>query len=66
MARHEIGSMIVHTEFVYPPVPWRSDDWSAVTDDYDGAPDSHCPIGTGPTEQAAIDDLMEQIEESTP
>jgi hypothetical protein len=39
-------------------------DWSAIDDDtYDGASDSNCPVGRGPTEQAAIDDLKEQIAE---
>ena len=52
--------MNIRTKFVYPPIPDRRFDWSAVDDDtYDG-PGS--PIGTGPTEEAAIADLMEQIE----
>ena len=51
----------IKTEYVYPPIPNRNFDWSAIDDDtYDG-PGS--PIGTGPTEQAAIDDLLEQLEE---
>lgn len=38
--------------------------WSAIDDStYDGAPDSHCPIGRGRTEAEAIADLKEQIEE---
>jgi len=41
------------TEFIYPPIPNRRFDWSAVTDNYEPG----CPIGYGPTEQAAIDDL---------
>ena len=53
--------MKLRTEYVYPPIPIRSFDWSAIDDDtYDG-PGS--PVGHGPTEQAAIDDLMEQLEE---
>lgn len=48
------------TTHEYPPIPDRSMDWSAVREGYDGAPDSHCIIGRGPTEQAAIDDLIEQ------
>lgn len=48
------------TAHVYPPIPTRSFDWSAHYDDYDGAPDSNHPIGTGPTEADAIADLLEQ------
>lgn len=54
--------MNIRTEFVYPPVPFRDRDWSAVDlDTYDGG---YSPIGWGPTEQAAIDDLLEQLEEA--
>lgn len=53
--------MKIRTECVYPPIPNRNFDWSAVDDDtYDG-PGSL--IGWGPTEEAAVADLMEQIEE---
>jgi hypothetical protein len=52
--------MKIRTEFVYPPIPIRDHDWVAVDDDtYDG-PGSK--IGSGPTEAAAIADLMEQFE----
>lgn len=47
-------------EYIYPPIPDRSCDWSAVRDDYDGAPDSRCPRGLGPTPEAALADLLEQ------
>ena len=52
--------MKIKTEFVYPPIPDRRFDWSAVNDD---TYDAGCPIGYGRTEQEAIDDLMEQLEE---
>lgn len=42
------------TSYDYPPIPDRSCDWSAIRDGYD--PGDH--IGRGPTEQAAIDDLL--------
>jgi len=59
-----INGVVIHTEYVHPPVPWRGDDWSAITDDYDGAPDAGPQLhGTGPTENAAVADLMEQIAE---
>jgi hypothetical protein len=34
--------------------------WSATRESYDGAPDSHCPHGTGWSRYAAIADLIEQ------
>ncbi len=56
--------MKIRTEYVYPPIPDRRFDWSAVDDDtYDGP---GCKIGWGATEKAAIEDLMEQIEEDAP
>ena len=61
MAQHQINGVIIHTNFDYPPIPVRDFDWSAVTDNYDGAEDSHCPIGHGLTEQDAINDLLEQL-----
>ena len=39
-------------------------DWAAYDDDtYDGAPDSNCPVGWGATKEAAVANLLEQIEE---
>ena len=52
--------MKIRTEFVYPPIPLRQFDWSAVDDDtYDG---DGCPIGRGATEAEAISDLLAQSE----
>jgi hypothetical protein len=51
--------MKIRTSHVYPPIPIRDFDWAAVTDDYEPG---H-PIGRGPTEQAAIDDLNAQLRE---
>ena len=49
------------TSYVHPPIPDRSNDWSAIDDStYDG-PGS--PIGFGATEQEAIQDLLTQLEE---
>jgi hypothetical protein len=69
MAFHQINGVKVRTTFEYPPIPVRSMDWSAVTDDYDADCDqdgffSNCPIGHGATEQDAIDDLLEQMDGS--
>ena len=59
--------MKIKTSFDYPPIPNRNFDWSAWDEDtYDGAEDSHPSarvIGRGPTESAAINDLLEQLEE---
>ena len=53
--------MRIKTEYVYPPIPDRNHDWSAIDDNtYDG-PGS--PMGWGRTEQEAIDDLLRQLEE---
>lgn len=52
------------TSFDYPPIPDRRFDWSAVLRDYDGAPDSKGPdsfIGRGPTETAAVADLLDKL-----
>lgn len=65
----EVGhAKVIHTEHVYPPIPVRSFDWSAVTADYDGGDvdydtSSRDPIGRGATEELAVADLIEQIEE---
>jgi hypothetical protein len=48
----------VITSHVYPPIPSRNFDWSAVADGYEPG----VPIGFGPTKEAAIADLLEQIE----
>ena len=49
----------IETEFVYPPIPSRDNDWSAVLAGYDAGD----PIGRGPTEVAAIADLLYQLED---
>ena len=46
------------TSYVYPPIPVRSFDWSAVEDGYEPG----CPIGYGKTEAEAVQDLREQLE----
>ena len=57
------GEKIV-THYDPKPIPDRSFDWSAVSENYDGAPDApDMPIGYGETEAAAIADLIEQLED---
>lgn len=64
MPLHHISGLTIRTNFDYPPIPVRQFDWSAIDDDtYDGAEDSHCPIGHGATEEDAIEDLLEQIDD---
>lgn len=60
---YEYNGHKIITNFVYPPIPIRNCDWSAVFDDYDGAEDSNCPLGRGATEKEAIQALIEQIED---
>ena len=52
-------SIVIKTEYWPKPIPLRQFDWTAVdAETYDGP---GCPIGTGQTEQEAIDDLLEQL-----
>jgi hypothetical protein len=50
------------TQYERKPGPSKSFDWSAVTENYDGAPDANSPIGYGATEDEAIADLKMEIE----
>lgn len=64
MNTHSAGAVNIYTTRVTSRL------WYAVTSDYDGADidyntASKDPLGSGKTEQEAIDDLMAQIEEST-
>ena len=56
--------MKIETE-KHPPYLGRTGwvtQWSAWDmDTYDGAEDSHCPVGSGSTEREAVNDLVEQI-----
>lgn len=58
--------MNIQTTHVYPPIPDRSMDWSAVdADTHDPDPEAAAHIvGRGPTEIAAINNLVEQLLES--
>ena len=56
---NKTGKTIV-THFDYPPIPNRNADWSAVLAGYDAGD----PIGRGPTETAAVADLLEQLDEN--
>lgn len=51
-----MAASTIRTEYVFPPIPMRQFDWSAVFDNYEPG----CPIGYGRTEKEAIADLLEQ------
>lgn len=55
-----LAGVKVRTEYVFPPIPIREYDWSAVDDN---TYEPGCPIGWGSTEQAAVDDLVSQLQE---
>jgi hypothetical protein len=63
MAFQHNGRKIV-TSYDHPPIGWRMADWSAVYENFDGAEDSHDPVGRGSTEEAAILDLIDQTEDA--
>jgi hypothetical protein len=48
------------THYWQKPVPSNEFDWQAIDDN---TYEPGCPIGYGATEQAAIDNLMEQLDE---
>lgn len=60
---NEMTTKII-TAYVFPPIPYRGNDWCAYSDDYDGAPDAGPQmVGWGATEAEAVADLKQQIEE---
>ena len=52
--------MTIITKYDPPPIPIRQFDWSAIDDD---TYEPGCPIGWGATEQEAINDLLEKLNE---
>jgi hypothetical protein len=57
-----MAAIVIKTEHAYPPIPIRSLDWCAWVD---GTEDEDMIQGWGPTEQTAVSDLMERLEEAT-
>jgi hypothetical protein len=57
------------TKYDPPPIPTRKYDWTATFEDYDADYDGYMcayygdPIGEGATEQEAIDNLLDQVDE---
>lgn len=79
MTTHNRHGLVIITEYVRPPVPIRDWDWTAHLKDYDGAPDScdgfdnyygppcaNNRVGEGRTEEAAIEDLLDQLADLEP
>lgn len=67
MATHIINGDKAHVVYDCDREFWGCQPWVATWDGYDGAPidyetPSRDPIGSGFTEQEAIDDLLEQSE----
>lgn len=56
-----LGKYEIKTSYDYPPIPVRTQDYSAWCDGYEG---DGMRIGRGATEQLAIDDLREQLEDT--
>jgi hypothetical protein len=56
------SQMNIKTHFDPKPIPFRDFDYTAVTDNYDGAADARSPIGHGRTEAEAVTDLQRQID----
>ena len=56
---HHIGGRRIVTDYWEKPIPSTAFDWCAVEDGYEPG----CPQGFGATEQAAIDNLVEQLDE---
>jgi len=51
---------MIRTHYDPPPIPDRRHDWRAVTADYEPG----APVGYGATEQEAIVDLLDQLEDA--
>ncbi len=54
-ACRSVGPRVVKTEYIFPPIPIRTEDWMAWFDD----DDETGPHGFGETEADAIEDLMQ-------
>ena len=57
---HIRNGLKINTHCDHKPIPDRNYDWSAVGDSYEPG----MPCGWGPTEEMAIADLLEQLEDA--
>ena len=55
--------MKILTEFVYPPIPDRSNDWCAYLDEYEPGSLPYCLMGWGETKEKAIAELRMLLED---
>lgn len=56
--------LLIKTDFVYPPIPIRSFDYMAYDDlTYDPDPECRSVVGWGATEEEAVRDLINLIED---
>ncbi len=56
--------LMIKVDFVYPPIPVRTSDYMAYDDlTYDPDPECRSTVGWGATEEQAIADLIDQIED---
>jgi hypothetical protein len=79
MTTHHRHGLVIITEYVRPPIPIRTSDWTAHLKDYDGAPlssdgfdsdygppSANNRVGEGRTEEDAIEDLLDQLADLEP
>lgn len=59
-----VAGIRIQTNFWMKPIPPRQFDWSAWRDGDEPNDDGQMTIGYGATEQDAINDLLEQIEDN--
>lgn len=62
MARHVTAFGIVETFFTPAPIPTRDYDWAATHENYEPGMREYGRVGLGATEEAAVADLLEQME----
>lgn len=64
MQPRTINGRKIETVFVYPPIPVRCCDWQAMLDGDEPSEEGPSPpVGRGATEEEAIADLIEQVED---
>ena len=66
--KHTISSNTIYTDYEYDRDFWGLEPFYAILDSYDPSPiyyddTPYNPIGYGHTEQQAIDDLLNQLED---
>jgi hypothetical protein len=60
MTTHTLHGLTIHTSYDPKPIPIRGYDWSAIEDSYEPG----MPVGYGRTEEKALEDLLEQLEDA--